>query len=81
MAASHDLMGHRIQVLKRVSPQVLQLELESTETADAVNGRRLESNYDSSGHAKLFWRHSRHDLARRVTLSFAIVDRLERREN
>src|SRR5580704_10086843 len=74
-------MSYCVQVFQRVASQVLQLELESTEAANTVDGRRFKGHHDGSGYAEEFWRHSRHDVAGGVSLSLAIVNRLERRED
>ncbi len=80
-AAGHDLVRNGVQVLQRVAAQVLQLELESAEAADAVDRRRLKGHHDRSGNAEQLWRNTRHDVAGRMSLAFAVVNRLQRSED
>ena len=80
-AGGDDLVRNRVEVLQRIAAQVLQLELESAEAADALNRRRFEGHHDRSRNAEQLGRDARHDVAGRVSFAFAVVDRLQRRED
>ena len=80
-AGTDDLVRDVVEILQRIAAQVLKLELESAEAADALNRRRLERDHDGSGDAEQLGRNARNDVAGRVTFRFALVDRLQRSED
>ena len=53
-AGSDNFVRRGIEILQRVAAEILKLELESAEAADALNGRRLESHDDRARDAEKF---------------------------
>jgi hypothetical protein len=81
VTGSHDLVRNRVDVLQGVASQVLQLELETAEAPNTLNCRRLKRHHDRARDAEKLWRNPCHNIAGCVPFTFAIVDRLQRRED
>ncbi len=58
-----DFVRDGVEVLQRIAAQILQFELESAETADAVDGGRFESHHDGPRNAEKLGRDACHDFA------------------
>src|SRR5439155_15134473 len=80
-AAGNDLVGNRVDVLQRVTSQVLQLELESAEASNAIDCGRLKCHNDGTRNAEQFRRYAGHNVTGSMALAFAVVNRFQRSED
>src|SRR4029077_112999 len=80
-AATNDLVRNGVDILESIATEILQLKLESTKTSQALDRGWFERRHDRSGNREQFWRDSRHNIAGRVSFTFAVVNRLQRSED
>ena len=82
-AGSDDLVGHAVQILQRITAQILQFESKSAEVTQPLNGRRFENSHQAARHSKQFRRQRGIDFRRRMAVALFLtqIDRLERNKD